>query len=699
MDKLQILINATLAKGTSKNINDQLQALKLKSLQVPISVNTTALKKLLKDLNVQFNAANKAAGGSGSSPAVQIFDRDKLDKEGKKYFLSATNIISRIKKEYASAGDVNIIDFRNSKKEIVGFQVEVRKLTGEIEKLNFAKAQIDTGKSIQNGFVFTKSSDKDDLSGNSLQKKLDTLNRIENRLKDIRQKSFDLTKPLTEVAHVDELNKKYAAIDAEINKVRASGDAMSKAQQRNIGNMLADAERYRREMQRQEYPGTKLDPTSLSNNKTKYEADLITFEKRWKNQGVLTDQFKKKVDALKLELASVGSTDDLHKFEHNLDLTNAEAKQLLLTLRQFNVETAKDTAQSKLNAYLKANPKVLSANRTGFEALAKSIRKISNPTDASNVNKEFLRLKSSMTELSKTGDTVFGGLLKNMAKFSAWVISSGAIMAMLNTIRQVISNVVLLDTELTELKKVTSESDAVYNSFLERASKNAIKLGTNLTDLVRASAEFARTGFSLEESENLASVATIYKNVGDGINSITDSSSILISVLKAFRMEANQSLHLIDALNKVGNEYAVSSSDLGVALLKSSSALASANNTYEQTIGLIVSANEIIQDADITGTAIRTISMRLRNTAGDLQELGEDAEGAAISITKLQEQVKNLTSGKVDIMLNPQTFKSTYDIIVELSEVWGGLSDRAQADLTRLIAGNLPNALYASKCA
>lgn len=127
--------------------------------------------------------------------------------------------------------------------------------------------------------------------------------------------------------------------------------------------------------------------------------------------------------------------------------------------------------------------------------------------------------------------------------------------------------------------------------------------------------------------------------------------------------------------------------------------MASANNTYEETIGMITSANEIIQDADITGTAIRTISMRLRNTAGGLQELGEDAEGAATSITKLQEQVKNLTSGKVDIMLNPETFKSTYDIIVELSEVWGGLSDRAQADLTRLIAGNLPNALYASKCA
>jgi len=42
--------------------------------------------------------------------------------------------------------------------------------------------------------------------------------------------------------------------------------------------------------------------------------------------------------------------------------------------------------------------------------------------------------------------------------------------------------------------------------------------------------------------------------------------------------------------------------------------------------------------------------MRLRNTAGELEKLGEDSEGAAESVTKLQTQLLNLTSGKVNIM-------------------------------------------------
>jgi len=97
--------------------------------------------------------------------------------------------------------------------------------------------------------------------------------------------------------------------------------------------------------------------------------------------------------------------------------------------------------------------------------------------------------------------------------------------------------------------------------------------------------------------------------------------------------------------------------------------------------------NSSIQDTDVTGTALKTISMRLRNTAGALQEMGEDSDGAAESITKLQQQLLGLTNNKVNIMLDENTFKSTYQIVKELSSVWGDLSDKAQADITRLVSG------------
>ena len=57
------------------------------------------------------------------------------------------------------------------------------------------------------------------------------------------------------------------------------------------------------------------------------------------------------------------------------------------------------------------------------------------------------------------------------------------------------------------------------------------------------------------------------------------------------------------------------------------------------------------------------------------------------AITKLQTQLLNLTSGRVDIMDGSDQFKSTFTILKELSEIWDDLSDVAHADITRLVAG------------
>lgn len=144
---------------------------------------------------------------------------------------------------------------------------------------------------------------------------------------------------------------------------------------------------------------------------------------------------------------------------------------------------------------------------------------------------------------------------------------------------------------------------------------------------------------------------------------------------------------IVDKFNEVGNNFAISSKGIGDALMKSASSLSTAGNSIDQSIGILVAANNVIQDPEIVGTGAKTISMRLRNTAGELEKLGEDAEGSAESITKLQTQLLNLTKGKVNIMLDENTFKSTYDILLELSKVWNTLSDKSRADVTRLVAG------------
>ena len=69
--------------------------------------------------------------------------------------------------------------------------------------------------------------------------------------------------------------------------------------------------------------------------------------------------------------------------------------------------------------------------------------------------------------------------------------------------------------------------------------------------------------------------------------------------------------------------------------------------------------------------------MRIRGAKTELEAAGEDVEGMAESTAKLREEILALSG--VDIMLDENTFKSTYQIMDELSVKWKDLTDIQQA--------------------
>lgn len=133
------------------------------------------------------------------------------------------------------------------------------------------------------------------------------------------------------------------------------------------------------------------------------------------------------------------------------------------------------------------------------------------------------------------------------------------------------------------------------------------------------------------------------------------------------------------------NNFAISSEGIGEALQRSAAALAQANNDLDQSIALIVAANNVVQNPEAVGTALRTVSMRIRGAKSEMEELGEDTEGMAESVSKLRDELLALSG--VDIMLDDSTFKDIYQIMLELARVWDSLTDVTQANILEKIAG------------
>lgn len=261
-------------------------------------------------------------------------------------------------------------------------------------------------------------------------------------------------------------------------------------------------------------------------------------------------------------------------------------------------------------------------------------------------------------------------------------------------LRSAVSNVIDLNTEFTDLAKVSDASiRQLYNDF-DDFSTIAKDVGGTITDTISATADWSRNGYGLPDSEELARVALIYKNVGDGID-IDAANESLISTLRGFRLEAEDAMHIIDVFNEVSNNEAISSSGIGEALQRSAASFNAANTSLEKSVALITATNSVLQDTSKTGNMWRTVSARLRGAETELKEMGEDTDGLVKSTSKLRELVKGITG--FDIMEDENTFKDIYEIILGIGKEWQGINDIDRAALLEALSGKQQsNALAAT---
>ena len=334
----------------------------------------------------------------------------------------------------------------------------------------------------------------------------------------------------------------------------------------------------------------------------------------------------------------------------------------------------------------------LSAYRDELEDLVDELQK--GIITKEKFDQEFTRISSGVGsvrkeiraagEATKSFHDKMGGLI---GKFTSWLSVAEVVTTIWQTMQKMAECVVEVDTAMTELKKVTDAADATYDRFLTNATIRARELGSTVSDVITASADFARLGYDIGDASTLADAAILYKNVADGITDISVASESIISTMQAFGVKTSDVTSIVDKFNEVSNNYAISSAGIGEALQRSAAALAAGGNTLDQSIAMITAANRIVQAPESVGTTMKTVSMYLRSAKSELEAAGESTDGMAESTSKLREELLALTGGEVDIQIDEDTFKSTYQILKELSEVWNRLTDVSKANILEKIGG------------
>lgn len=199
--------------------------------------------------------------------------------------------------------------------------------------------------------------------------------------------------------------------------------------------------------------------------------------------------------------------------------------------------------------------------------------------------------ESAFKALADELTTKWRGLFTTLASFVGFYRLWGYFKQGVNTVRE-------FDTALTEMQKVSDETISTLQNYQKTTFDTANAIGATALQIQNSTADFMRLGESLKEASESAKVANVLMNVSE-FQSIDEATKSLIAMSAAY--DDLSKMNIIDKLNEVGNNYAISTSEAATALQNSASALKTAGNDMDEALALITAGNAVVQDANKVG--------------------------------------------------------------------------------------------------
>ena len=541
-----------------------------------------------------------------------------------------------------------------------------------------------------------------DSNNSSVDNTVQAQEKLQSELKETQEQAEKTAQAVKEVASATTSTEQKkdafpdkdisASVESATNSIKEENNVLEQNTQKVKENTQAKGQNANVNLNKYD---KRLD--SYNGKVDKYQATIARFN----DGGWTSDTYLKNVQAVKNAVneyetllkelkgkdASLVTSEDINKlddYEKKIKDTIATVTNMSASEKGYNFVSAQKELD-KIHKLLNENSNMSAEAKAKIKSYYAEIESGNPSMSLDRIHGEIMKIYNAEVEAGRAGKSFFD-TLKNSGfhQIAAQMAGMFGVYDVINVVRQGVNTVRELDEAMTEVRKVSNATETQYTSFRDTISSTAKEIATTNKELLNSSADFLRLGYSLDQASDLAKNATLFVNVGDGVD-ITEATEDMITAMKAFDIQAKDSIKIVDDYNQIGNQFALSASDIGEAMKRSASALETGNNSFEQSIGLITAMNEIVQNSENTGNSLKVLSLRLRGAKAELEDMQEDTDGLCDSTSKLREQIMSLTG--VDIMLDDNTFKSTTDIIKELGAVWDKLSDSSQAATLELIAG------------
>ena len=344
------------------------------------------------------------------------------------------------------------------------------------------------------------------------------------------------------------------------------------------------------------------------------------------------------------------------------------------------------------------------------EAYRASLKEGLTDEEFSAVIQGFERTKAAAADAGSVGASFVDGLKQRIRSLGQYLLSFASFYRVIGVFKKAFTIVKDLDTAMTEMRKVSEESVETLSRYQFESFDMADKVGTTAKQIQDSTADWLRLGRTFEQSKTLAEQSTVLLNVSEFEN-INDATQALVSATQAYDELDAQTI--IDKLNLIGNNFAVSTSDLAQGLQNAAAVLKTQGNDIDQSLALLTAGNLIGQDISKASMGIRTISLRISGTEeakDEVKDMGEDIDDFVVRTKSKTDQIirdytavaSNAYKG-VSVLDANGNLRDTYDILLDISKIYKEIQDedkkngtnRAQA-LVETLAGKTRSNIAAS---
>lgn len=283
-------------------------------------------------------------------------------------------------------------------------------------------------------------------------------------------------------------------------------------------------------------------------------------------------------------------------------IRNAESKSLDAGVAERSANTVKK--------YYDENSKAIKKYGVELKAIENQYRQATTVADKARADNDFKNIKSKISAEGLNGKSFKEELSRGFKQIGQFAATYGAIQQIPNVLKNMATEVLNVDTAMTNLYKVTDETSAKYNEFLNNAGKTSKSIGRDMSSYITQTSEWAKLGYTIDQSANLSKVSSIYSNVGE----VDDKTAVsdLVTVMKAYDIQYDQAISIVDKYNKLGNEFATSAQDLGEGMSNAASMLSLGGTDLNKALALLTGGSEITQSAGELGNALKVGQMRIQ---------------------------------------------------------------------------------------